>query len=150
MKVHISLMLGYYLQKNLQDFVKSLFVICYFIMMHHTICPPTIHALCPIFFTKHLNTVIWVHPLQNLQSFNNACTRTKIRVHIPIQYTFHIGDYKWCMPKKDENFFRGRFSTPHDDEPCTSSSWCLPNKLFISNEFSLQQNEGNLNDLNPL
>ena len=104
-KVHISLMLGYYLQKNLKDFVKSLFVICYFIMMYHTICPPTIHALCPIFFTKHLNTVIWVHPLQKLQSFNNASTRTKIRVHIPIQYTFHIGDYKWCMPKKDENFF---------------------------------------------
>ena len=129
-KVHISLMLGYYLQKNLQDFVKSLFVICYFIMMYHTICPPTIHALCPIFFTKHLNTVIWVHPLQKLQSFNNACTRTKIRVHIPIQYTFHIGDYKWCMPKKDENFFsRSIFYTSR--RIALYKVLCLPNKLFI-------------------
>ena len=108
--------------------------------------PPTIHALCPIFFTRHLNTVIWVHPLQKFQSFNNACTRTKIRVHIPIQYTFHIGDYKWCMPKKDENFFsRSIFYTSvlsSVEIPVTLRSGCLPNKLFILlNEFSKQMRE---------
>ena len=37
------------------------------------------------------------------------CERMKICVHIHTQYTFHIGDYKWCMPKKDENFFEVDF-----------------------------------------